>query len=151
MLVIVDLQESIVETVREILRIARFTLQEQGTHLPTAILHTIERMIPMVLPFKDQSQRTALVAHVKEQAALLGAYAVTTVTSAKIVDSRTGKERHCLVAATAIQGGRPYVVVQQFSKDSSGIVRFGKIKEGEDAEIPGQMIIIPDWDNEVCH
>lgn len=134
------------------LGIARSTLEEQGTHLPTAVLHTIERMIPIVMPFEDDRQKAALVEHVKKQAALSHAHAITTVTSAQIVDSRTGEKQQCLVAATAIQGGRPYVVVQYFSKnEDTGAVEFGEVIEGEDAEIPGQMIIIPEWEQETCH
>lgn len=149
---IVDLKETIVSTAREILRIARYTLQEQGIHLPTAILHTMDRMIPIVLPFKDETQKAALTAHVKQQSALNSAHAVTTVTSAKVVDSRTSEEQQCLVVATAIQGGRPHVILQYFSRDEdTGLIEFGEVVEGEDAELPGQMIIIPEWEEGIWH
>ncbi len=149
---IIDLRDNIASVVQEILRIARYTLQEQGTHLPTAILHTLDRMIPIVLPFKDDEQKASLTAHVKKQVALNDAHAVTTITSAKIVDARTGGQRQCLVVATAMQGGRPYVVLQYFSKnEDTGIVDFGEVVEGEDAEMPGQMVIIPEWEEEICH
>ena len=149
---IIDLKESVVEAVQEILRIARSSLEEQGTHPPTAILHTIERMIPIVMPFENDGEKAALTERVKKQVAQHHAHAVTTVTSAQIVDSRTGEKQQCLVAATAMQGGRPYVAVQYFSKDEdTGAVEFGEVIEGEDAEMPGQMIIIPEWEEETCH
>jgi hypothetical protein len=149
---IIDLKSSIVSLVHEILHIARYTLQEHGTHLPTAILHTMDRMIPIVLPFKDDEQKSALTEHVKKQVAMNHAHAVTTITTARIVDSRTGKQQQCLVIATSIQGGRPYVVLQYFSKnEETGIIDFGLLVEGEDAEIPGQMIIIPEWEEGICH
>jgi hypothetical protein len=149
---IVAVEESITEAVRSILSIARATLVEQGTHLPTAILHTLEGMFPIILPFKDDEQKRSLVAYVKGQALERHAYAVTTVTCAQVVDSRTGEHDEVLVVATAIQGGRPYVVVQHFSRDSDRIVRdFGEMVEGEDAAMPGQMLIFPDWDEEVKH
>jgi hypothetical protein len=149
---IIDVNQTIIETVRQLLAIARSTLEQDGAHLPTAILHTVEGMIPIVLPFKDELQRRSLVDFVKKEAVERHCFAVTTITSARIVDARSGLEQECLVLATSVQGGRSYVVVQYFSRneDSDGI-DFGEIVEGEDADMPGQMTIFPDWDEEVCH
>ncbi len=147
-----DVHSSIQEAVRKILEIARFTLQEHKLHMPTAVIHSFDGMVPIILPFKDDEQKRALVEYVKDEAVKIHAYAVTAVTSARIVDSRTGAEEECLVLATAIQGGRPYVLVQHFTRDDDrGIVDFGAVVEGEDAEMPGQMIIMPEWDREVSH
>jgi hypothetical protein len=149
---IIDANKTIIETVRRLLVIARSTLEQYGSHLPTAILHTVEGMIPIVLPFKDDTQKKALVNYVKKEAVERHAFAVTTITSARIVDARTRMEQECLVLATAVQGGGPYVVVQHFSrKENPERIDFGKTIEGVDAQMPGQMIIFPDWDEEVCH
>lgn len=149
---IVAVEASITEAVRSILSIARATLVEHGTHLPTAILHTLEGMYPIILPFKDDEEKKTQVTYVKNQALERHAYAVTTVTCARIVDSRSNDEEEVLVVATAIQGGCPYVVAQRFSRDSDRIVRdFAEVVEGEDAAMPGQMLIFPDWDEEVRH
>ncbi len=149
---IVAVEASIAEAVRAILSIARTTLAEQGTHLPTAILHTLEGLFPVVLPFKNDEQKRGLVDYVKAQALERHAYAVTAVTCAQIVDSRTGKEEEALVVATTIQGGLPYVVIQRFLRDADGgAAEFGDIVEGEDAVMPGQMLIYPDWEDEVRH
>jgi len=149
---IIDVIQSIGEIVRQLLVVARSTLEEEGLHLPTAILHTVEGMLPIVLPFKDDNQKRALTNFVKKEAVQRHSFAVTTITSARIVDSRTGEDKECLVLATSVQGGRPYIVVQHFSRrDQAGPIEFGEIIEGEDAEMPGQMIIFPDWDTEVCH
>lgn len=149
---IIDVYQSIVETVRQLLEIARSTLEQDGSHLPTVVLHTVEGMIPIVLPFKDDDQKKALVNYVKKEAVERHAFAVTTITSARIIDPRTGVEQECLVLATSVQGGRVYVVVQHFSRDKDlGVIDFGEVIEGEDAAMPGQMVIFPDWDEEVCH
>jgi len=149
---IVAAYQSIVDTVREILGIARHTLAQEGTHFPTAVLHTMGGMVPMVLPFKDDEQRKALVAYVKQRSVEIHAFAVSTITCARIVDSRTGEEQECLVVATTVQGGLPYVVVQHFARtEPSRAIDFGDVIEGEDAVMPGQMMIFPDWDDEVCH
>ncbi len=149
---IVAVEASIAEAVRAILSTARTTLVEQGTHLPTAILHTLEGLIPMVLPFKDDAQKKGLVDYVKAQALERHAYAVTMVTCAHIVNSRTGGEEEALVIATTVQGGVPSVVLQHFSRDADGVaVAFGDVIEGEDAAMPGQMLIFPDWEQEVRH
>jgi hypothetical protein len=149
---IIDVNQTIIETVRELLAIARSTLEQYGSHLPTAIVHTVEGMIPIVLPFKDDAQKKALVDYVKKEAVERHSYAVTTITSARIVDARTGQEQECLVLATSVQGGPSYVVVQHFSrKGDEGRIDFGEVVEGEDAQMPGQMTIFPDWDEEVCH
>jgi len=149
---IIDLNSLIAETVRVILGIARRTLQEEGSHLPTAILHTMRGMMPIVLPFKNDEQKRALVKQVKKQALEKGAYAVTTITCGRIVDSRTGQEQESLIVATAIQRGRPHMVVQPYSRDADRrVVGFGETIEGERAAMPGQMMILPDWDEEVSH
>ena len=148
---IIPVQQSIDEALKKILEIARFTLQEQKAHLPTAILHTLEGIFPIVLPFKNDEQKRALVEYVKKQAIESHAFAVTTVTSARIVNSRTGEEQECLVSATVVQRGKTYVVLQYFSRDATGAIEFGEVVEGEDAIIPGQMIIFPEWEEEVAH
>jgi hypothetical protein len=144
--------QSILEGIRQIMDIARFTLMEQGEHLPTAVLHTWDGLFPIVLPFEDDAQKKALVDYVKEQAAEKEAFAVTTVTIGRVVDSRTNEHEDCLVVATAIQPGRPYVVVQRFSRDEKmKRIDFGEIIEGDDAAMPGQMIIFPHWGEEIAH
>jgi hypothetical protein len=51
-----------------------------------------------------------------------------------------------------VQGGRSHVVVQHFSRNENPVrIDFGEVVEGEDAEMPGQMTIFPDWDEEMCH
>lgn len=149
---IIAVEASIAEAVRAILPIARATLVEQGTHLPTAILHTLEGLVPMILPFENEEQKKGLVEDVKTLALKRHAYAVTTVTCAHIVDSRTGKEDEALVVATTVQGGIPHVVIQHFTRDADGVASvFGDVVEGEEAVSPGQMLIFPDWDEEVRH
>ena len=149
---IIPVQQSIDEALKKILEIARFTLQEQKTHLPTAILHTLEGIFPIVLPFKNDEQKRALMEYVKKQAIESHAFAVTTVTSARVVNSRTGAEQECLVLATVVQRGKTYIVSQYFSRDKEGgAVEFGEVVEGADAVIPGQMIIFPEWEEEVAH
>ncbi|MBM3298798.1 MAG: hypothetical protein FJY85_02445 [Deltaproteobacteria bacterium] len=147
-----SVEANVVEAVRRIVSIAQATLREQGTHIPTAVVHTLEGLFPILLPFKDAEQKRALVDYVKEQALESHAYAVTTITCAKIVDSRTGCEDEALVLATSVQGGRPYMVVQRFSRDSNRVVHeLGELIEGDEAAMPGQMIIFPDWDQESKH
>jgi hypothetical protein len=144
--------QSIMDSIHQILDIARYTLQEQRTHLPTAILHTWQGMFPIVLPFKDDSQKKALVDFVKEQALEKKAFAVTTVTVGRIVNSRTGNEEECLVVATVIQPGRCFMIRQEFFRDEFlERIDFGELREGDDAVVPGQMAIFPVWDNEICH
>jgi hypothetical protein len=143
---------SIAETVRQLVKIAKTALQENRTHLPTAVIHTLTGTVPMVLPFKEEDQKKAMVDYVKNQALEMHAYAVTMITSAHIVDSRTGKKEECLVLATTIQRGKPHVMVQHFVRDeATEAVVFGDLVEGEDAALPGQMMIFPDWDEETCH
>jgi hypothetical protein len=145
-------EHTVAEAVQEIVSIAKTTLMETGTHLPTAVLHTVEGMVPIVLPFKDDAQKRALVDYVKVQALARHAYAVTTVTSAKIVDSRTGAEEECLVLATSIRGGRPHFIVQKFVRArDKRVLEFGESAEGDLAATPGQMLIVPPWEDEVSH
>lgn len=149
---IIDLYEMIVGHVRELLPIARLTLQEHGSHLPTAILHSAEGLFPIVLPFKNEEQKRALVEHVKGRALKMSAYAVTTITCARIVDARTGEEHESLILATCIHRGRPYYMTQEFSRDTDRrVVSFGEPKEGDEAAMPGQMMIIPEWQEEVAN
>lgn len=146
------LHDLVRDSVRAILGIARETLVRHGTHLPTAVLHTMQGLIPIVLPFKDDEQKRALVNYVKRQAIDTHAFAVTTVTNARIRDSRTGREQECLVLATVVQRGTPYVLLQHYWKDEqNGTVEFGKAVTGDEAVMPGQMMIFPDWDEETCH
>lgn len=150
--VMIAIDSLIPERVRKIAVIARQNLLEQGTHLPTAILHTLDGMFPIVLPFKNDEQRKALIDYVKDQAIQRHAFAVTTVSCAKVVDSRTGKEEETLVLATAIQGGSPYMAVQAFARGSDDVVTgFGELVEGDKAAGPGQMTIFPDWEGETRH
>jgi hypothetical protein len=143
---------SIEHVVQHILRIARKTLVESGAHIPTAVLHTTGGYVPIIMPFKDDQQKRALMERVKEQVLDAQAYAVTTVTCARLVDNRTGEEDELLVLATCVRSARPYVVFQPFHRDRHGrVVSFGNVVTGEDAEIPGQMMIIPDWDAEARH
>jgi len=149
---IVAAYESIIDSAREMLGIARRTLAQEGTHFPTAVLHTMGGMVPMVLPFRDHEQRSALVAYVKQKSVELHAFAVSTITCARIVDSRTGRDQECLVVATTVQRGLPHVVVQHFARNEPAkAIEFGEIIEGDDAVMPGQMMIFPDWDEEICH
>jgi len=140
------------EAVRGILAIAQATLLEHGTHIPTAVVHTLEGLFPVLLPYKDEEQRKALVEYVKSRALESHAYAVTTVTCSRIVDSRTKQESEALVLTTAVQGGQPYVVMVHFTRNENlSVEGFGEVIEGDDAVIPGQMIIFPDWDKEQRH
>ena len=153
MVTVLAAHESIVATVREILTIARDTLTQEGTHFPTVVLHTMGGRVPIVLQYKDDEQRKALVAYVKQRSVEIHAFAVSTITCARIVDTRTGNEQECLVVATTVQGGVPYVVVQHFARTEppADVITFGDVIEGEDAVMPGQMMIFPDWHEEMCH
>lgn len=147
----ITVDQSILDSIRQILEVARYTLLEQSEHLPTAILHTWQGMFPYVLPFKNDVQKKALVEFVKEQVREKQAYAVTTVTQGRIVDSRTYAEAECLVVTTVIQPGRCFVMTQAFTRDEvQRTIEFGDVVEGDDAAMPGQMAIFPDWDDEMC-
>jgi len=149
---IIDLYQMIVDHVRELLPIARRTLQEHGTHLPTAILHTAHGLFPVVLPFKNEEQKRALVEHVKGKALEMSSYAVTTITCARIVDARTRQERESLVLATCIHRGRPHYLTQEFHRDADRrVIGFGEVMEGDAAAMPGQMMIIPEWQEETAN
>ena len=146
-----SVDQSIMDAIRQILDVARYTLLEQQTHLPTAILHTWEGMFPYVLPFKSARQKEALVDFVKEQVREKQAFAVTTVTLGRIVNSRTGADEECLVMVTVIQPGRSYAITQTFVRDElRNTLEFGELREGDDAAMPGQMAIFPIWENEIC-
>lgn len=150
--IIIAVDSLIADRVRKIATIARRNLREQGTHLPTAIVHTMEDMLPIVLPFKNDDQKKALVEYVKDQALRRHAFAITTVTCARLVDSRTGQEEETLVLATTIQGGAPYIAVQSFSRGPTDVVEdFGELVEGDRAAGPGQMMIFADWEGETRH
>jgi hypothetical protein len=89
---------------------------------------------------------------VRKKAVESHAYAVTTVTCARIVDSRSGDEEEALIMATAIQGGRPYYCRQSYIRDRDRrVIAFGELVEGDAAAMPGQMLIMPDWDEQTCH
>ena len=94
--------QSVIDSAREILSVARKTILEEGTHLPTAVLHTMDGMFPILLPFKNNEQKGALVEFVKQQAIERHAFAVTMVTCGRIVDSRTGEEEESLVLALSL-------------------------------------------------
>ncbi len=146
----IDAEQTVIERAKEILAIARQNLVEFGSLLPTAVLHTIDGMFPIVLPFKDARQKKALVAFVKKQALEMQAYAITTVTCARVVDSRTGIEEESIVLATAIQGGRPHSMMQTYLRGPDRrVAAFGEPIEGDEAAMPGQMMIIPDWEKEL--
>lgn len=150
--VIVAVRDLIVESVRKMAQIARQTLQKSGSHTPTAILHTISGLLPIVLPYENHEQKIECVEYVKKEALERHAYAVTTITNSSIVDCRTGTGEEALVLATSIQGGQPYVVIQKYTRDKAGLINsFEDITEGEDAAIIGQMLIFPDWDRERTH
>jgi hypothetical protein len=147
-----ELSDHIRETVYRLLEIAQFTLQEHKTHIPTAILHAFDGMTPIVLPYENDDHKRALIDFVKEEAVKKDAYAVTVITSSKIEDRRSGLEQECLVLATSLQGGSPYVVVQHFTREhNNDIILFGDLIEGDGAEMPGQMIIFPEWNKEIYH
>ncbi len=150
--IMISVDSLIAERVRKIAAIARLNLREQGTHLPTAILHTMDGMFPIVLPFKNDEQKRALIDYVKDQAIQRHAFALTTVSCALVVDSRTGREEETLVLTTAIQGGSPYVAVQTFARGDDDVVAgFGELVEGDRAAGPGQMTIFPNWEGETRH
>lgn len=150
LMIVVD--DTIREVVRTISRIARQTLLEQGSHLPTAVLHTVEGMVTIVLPFKDDTQKRALVDYVRRKALECHAFAVTTVTCAQIVDARSGDQEEALVLATAIQGGKPYYCRQSYIRDQDRhVIAFGELVEGDHAAMPGQMMILPNWEEEISH
>ena len=145
-------EESVVEAVRAVLPIARQTLLQEGSHLPTALIHTLDGILTCVLPFKDDEQKRTLVDYVKQQAIKKHAYAVTTVTCARVTDSRTGEEQETIVVATAIQGGPPHIVTQDFIRDpDKKLIAFSEPEEGAHAALPGQMFIIPAWEEETGH
>ena len=144
--------ESVIDAARDILSVARKTILEEGTHLPTAILHTLEGLFPILLPFKNNEQKSALVEFVKQQAMEKHAFAVTMITCGRIVNSRTGEEEESLVLATSIQGGRPHLIIQPYFRGPDRhVIGFGDIEEGDLAAMPGQMMIIPPWDEQVSH
>jgi hypothetical protein len=144
--------QSVIKSVHAVLSIARETLLREGSHLPTAILHTLEGLFPIVLPFKDDDQKKALMEVVKKQAIEQHAFAVTAITCGRIIDSRTGEEEESLVIATAIQGGSPHVIVQSYVRGPDRrVIAFGDVTEGDAAAMPGQMMIVPPWEEETRH
>jgi len=150
--VIVAVKDMIVESVNKMAPIARQTLRTSGSHTPTAILHTISGLLPILLPFENNEQKRECVEYVKKEALKRQAYAVTTITNSSIIDCRTGSGEEALVLATSIQGGQPYVVIQKYTRDKFGLIEdFHYIVEGEDAFIVGQMLIYPEWDTETTH
>ena len=148
----IEVEQAVKDTVSEIMAIARGALLDQGTFLPTAVVHTKDGLFPLLLPFKNEKQKKALVDMVKKEAVRLHAYAVTTITCARIVDARTGEEEESLVLITAIRGGAPHIAEQSFKRGKNRVVLyFGEICEGDSAGRPGQMMILPDWNDEPVH
>jgi hypothetical protein len=120
--------------------------------MPTAILHIPDGYLPIVLPYETEDQKHALVKYVKDQVIQLHAFALTTISSAKVVNFRTGAKSECLVLATVMRGNAVHTVVQEFERDQDrGLIEFGRVIKGEDAQMPGQMIIFPEWAPEVYH
>jgi hypothetical protein len=149
---VIEVEQAVKDIVPEILAMARGALLDQGTFLPTAFVHTKDGLFPLLLPFKDDMQKKALVDMVKKEAVRLHAYAVTTITCARIVDTRTGEEEESLVVTTAIRGGVPHIAEQSFKRgDNRVVLYFGEVCEGDSAGRPGQMMILPDWNEEPVH
>ncbi len=147
--VIVAVIDMVVESVRQMIPIARQNLQTSGSHTPTAILHTMSGLLPILLPFENNEQKRECVEYVKKEALQRHAYAVTTITNSSIIDCRTGSGEEALVLATSIQGGQPYILIQKYTRDKFGLIKdFHDIVEGDEAFIVGQMLIFPDWDME---
>jgi hypothetical protein len=148
----VELPGNLHRAIERLLEIARFTLQEHRAHMPVAIVHIMEGAIPIPLPFENSEERKTMVEYVKSVAVETHGYAVTVITSARVVDSRTKAEEECLVLATSVQGGKTHVMIQPFTRNADrGIIEFGPSVEGEQAEMPGQMFIFPEWDQETRH
>ncbi len=146
---LVAVDESVRKTVNLMLPIARDTLRREGSHSPTAVLHTIKGAIPVLMTFQDQSQRRDQLEQVKMMAVEENAFAVSAITCAKIIDHRLNVFEEALVVATTVRGLRPHIVTQAFSRDTCGnIAGFSDPVEGEDAWVVGQMMIFPDWDLE---
>ncbi|MFH0823232.1 MAG: hypothetical protein V2B18_10825 [Pseudomonadota bacterium] len=146
----IDVERSVIEAVRQIAYIARQTLLQQGSHVPTVVLHTVRGYYPIVLPYETSEQKRTQVDFIRRKAMEEHAYAVTTVTNAKVINRRTGKETETIVMATSIQGGRPYFSVQPYVRDELGnVIAFDDPVEGEEAAMPGQMLIVPYWEDEV--
>lgn len=144
---IVAVDESVKRAVEVMLPIARDTLRRDGCHSPTAVLHTLTGVIPILLTFQDIVQRRDQVEQVKVMALEEDAFAVSAITSAKVVDYRSSEFEEALVIATTIRGAKPYVVTQSFLRDPNGAVTsFKDPLEGEDAFMVGQMMIFPEWD-----
>ncbi|MGC8605170.1 MAG: hypothetical protein ACP5VS_15995 [Desulfomonilaceae bacterium] len=148
--VIVAVIDLVVESVRKMAPIARRTLKASGSHTPTAILHTISGLLPILLPFENNQQKKECVEYVKKEALKRNAFAVTTITNSSIIDCRTGEVEDALVLATSIRGCQPYVVIQKYTRDKFGLIEhFYDIVEGDEAFIVGQMLIFPDWEMEI--
>lgn len=144
---IVAVDEAVKKAVSVILPIARDTLIRDGSHSPTAVLHTMNGAIPVLMTFQDTTQRRDQVEQVKTMAVEENAYAVSAITCAKVVDYRSNEFEETLVIATTVRGLSPYIVTQNFFRDSLGEIKhFSDPVEGEDAWVLGQMLIFPDWD-----
>ncbi len=76
--VIVAMHDMIVESVRSMAPIARKTLLASGSHIPTAILHTMSGLFPIIIPYETQEQKKLLVEYVKKEAIKRHAFALTT-------------------------------------------------------------------------
>mgnify|MGYP000858061806 FL=1 len=145
---IIAINESVRKAVNVILPIARDTLKRDGSHFPTAVLHTMNGAIPVLMTFQDIAQRKKQVEHVKSMALEENAYAVSAITCAKVVDCRSSLTEEALVIATTIRGSIPYVVTQSFIRDANGnVAYFHDTVEGDEAFMIGQMMIFPDLDS----
>jgi hypothetical protein len=148
----IDVERTIVNATREILAMARNALLKEGSFIPTAVLHTVDGLVPVIMPFDNLNEKKRLVEIVKKRVLELDAYAVSTITCARVVDSRTGEEDETLVLTSVIQSGAPYVAIQPVIRDRDRTVLcFGEIEEGDAAGMPGQMTIYPDWPNQYRH
>jgi hypothetical protein len=129
------------------LPIARDTIRRDGAHSPTAILHTVSRVIPVMMTFQDIRQRRDQVEEVKKMALEEDAYAVSAISCARVVDCRLSVYEEALVIATTARGLPPYFVKQNFIRDAQGnVIMFEDPVKGEDAWAIGQMMILPEWD-----
>jgi hypothetical protein len=148
----IDVADLALKGAREVLAMARSLVLRQGALYPTAVLHTREGLTPLVLPFKNSEQKRAMVTYVQQRALDLHAYAVTTVTCARVVDSRTREEEESIICVTTVQGGAPLFMAQTLTRDEQGVVIcFGDVEEGDSVCGPGQMMILPEWDRQTRH
>lgn len=144
---IIAIDESVKRAVKVMAPIARDTLKRDGSHSPTAVLHTMSGVIPVLMTFQDAAQRKDQVEQVKIMALTENAYAVSAITCARVIDCRSSHYEEALVIATTVRDCSPYILTQNFLRDNNGnVVSFEDPVEGDDAWTIGQMMIFPDWD-----